>query len=162
MKLTKETASEKLFDFGKQIFDILQRLNISPIVYGSLAYFYHTNDTSLPVRDIDLLLPESNFAKISEMLDKEKNITYKLMPYHSIEVFRDGLEIDIDSIEHFLDPRSREFHKSTINDLDLNILNKESLASIYKEALDNMPQEKDLDEKRNKYQKKLGNLQKLL
>ncbi|MBU4099692.1 hypothetical protein KJ980_08690, partial [Patescibacteria group bacterium] len=68
---------------------------------------------------------------------------------------------DIDSIEHFLDPRPREFNKATFDNFCFNFLNRDSLVSVYEEALLNMPKELKLIEKRKKYQKKLENLKKL-
>lgn len=87
-----------------------------------------------------------------------ENIRYELMPYHSIEVYRGELEVDLDSIEHFLDPRSRKTVVKEIGGLTVNLLNRESLISIYQEALDNMPHIEKLDEKRAKYTMKLNNL----
>ncbi len=67
-------------------------------------------------------------------------------------------EVDLDAIEHFLDPRPREATPVTINGIEFQILNRASLIQIYQEVLDTMPNEKHLDEKRAKYQKKLENL----
>ncbi len=157
-ELEKIDSMKPLFCFYKKIYKIFYKLNIEPIIYGSLAYFYYTKDKTIPIKDIDLLVPESNFICIQKILDSLKNITYKVMPWHSIEVFENGMKIDIDSIEHFLDPRPREFNKATFGDLNLNFLNRDLLINIYEEALLNMPKEPKLDEKRKKYQKKLENL----
>lgn len=150
---------QKLLEFGKQILDICDKLEIMPIVYGSLAYFFYTEDETLPVNDIDFLVPESFFSDLMKELDKLEGVKYKKMPYHSIESFKGEMEIDLDSIEYFLDPRSREEAIMEINEMKFHIINKDSLIDIYQEALDNMPQEKNLDEKRSRYQKKLDNLE---
>ncbi len=157
-ELEKIDSTKPLFCFYKKIYKIFDKLNVEPIVYGGLAYFYYTKDRTIPIKDIDLLVPESDFIRIQEMLDSQKNITYKVMPWHSIEVFENGMKIDIDSVEHFLDPMSREFNKAIFGDLNLNFLNRDSLINIYEEALLNMPKELKLDKKRKKYQKKLKNL----
>lgn len=149
---------QALIAFSKEILSICDHLSIKPVVYGSLAYFGHTGDSSLPVRDLDLLVPEAKFPELLEALSKLENIRYELMPYHSIEVYRGELEVDLDSIEHFLDPRSRKTVVKEIGGLTVNLLNRESLISIYQEALDNMPHIEKLDEKRAKYTMKLNNL----
>lgn len=151
---------KELLAFGKSIIKICNSINITPIVYGGLAYFYHTNDKKVVVNDLDLLVPESAFTDLIKLLDKQENLRYEKMPYHSIEVFSDDLEIDLDSIEHYLDPRSRENIEVDINGALFNILNIDSLIDVYQEALDNVPDIKELDDKRKKYTIKLTNLKK--
>ena len=150
--------SKELTSFAKEIYVLLDEIDIKPIIYGSLAYSYHTKDKTLPIRDIDLLVPESYFTSIIKILDTKKNIIYQITSHHSIEVFKDNLKIDIDSIEYYLDPRSREYSKTTINNTEYNFLNITSLIDIYKRALSDMPLEPKLDKKRKEYQKKLKNM----
>ncbi len=80
--------------FGKEILDVCKKLSITPLVYGSLACFLHTNDETLPVNDIDFLVPEGSFQALMEKLDGLEGVKYKKMSYHSIEVFKGGIEID--------------------------------------------------------------------
>jgi hypothetical protein len=154
---TRDSLLPRLLNFYKELHEILKKFDVNPIIYGSLAYRYHTKDTSIPIHDIDLLVPQIKFSQITKGLDEQK-ISYELMPHHSIETFKDDLKIDIDSIEFFLDPRSRETSKFVLEDIELSIINKNSLTGIYQEALDNMPADKKLDNKRNGYQKKLDKL----
>ena len=149
---------KKLLRFAKQILGICKSLKLTPIVYGGLAYLYYTKDESFPVRDLDFLVSESTFTDLIKLLDKQKNLTHKKMPYHSIEVFSDDLEIDLDSMEHFLGSRSKDIHKVQIERIELSILNIEALIDIYEKALEEMPQIRKLDEKRKNYTKKLENL----
>lgn len=158
---TNKEKFKEVLTFGKQILDICNKLDIQPVVYGSLAYFAHTQDESLPVNDIDFLVPEASFERLMKELDVLVGIRYEKMPYHSIECFKGDIEIDLDSIEHFLDPRPRDTIEYTINGLKFRAVNKDTLADIYQEALKNMPDERHLDEKRKKYQKKLDNLKAL-
>ncbi len=157
-----QPANKKQFQnvlaFGKEILDVCKELSITPLVYGSLAYFLHTKDETLPVNDIDFLVPEASFPLLMKRISELGGVSYKKMPYHSIEVSKDGVEIDLDAIEHFLDPRPREAIPATINGIEFQILNRTSLIAIYQEALDKMPTEKRLNEKGVKYQKKLENL----
>jgi hypothetical protein len=156
----KEKFREVLV-FAKQILDICNKIDIQPLVYGSLACFAHTEDVTLPVNDIDFLVPEASFDDLMKELDGLEGVRYEKMPYHSIECFKGDIEIDLDSIEHFLDPRPRDSVSFEIDGLTFSIVNKDTLADIYQEALDNMPDERHLDEKRAKYQRKLDNLRNL-
>lgn len=149
---------QNILSFAEQILAICKELRVTPIVYGSLAYFFHTEDETLPVNDIDFLVPESSFAALMDGISKIKGVKYQKMPYHSIEVFKDGIELDFDSMEHFLGKRPKDSTCIEINAIELQILNRDSLASIYQEALDNMPMEKRLNEKGSNYQRKLDNL----
>jgi hypothetical protein len=159
---TIQPANEEQFQnvlaFGKEILDVCKELSITPIVYGSLAYFLHTNDETLPVNDIDFLVPEAVFQALTEKIGRLEGVKYEKKPFHSIEVFKDGIEIDLDGIEHFLDPRPRQAISVTIDGIEFQILNRASLIEVYQEALDKMPDEKRLNEKGAKYQKKLANL----
>ena len=157
------TASfNELLKFAKTILGLCRKLKLKPIVYGSLAYFFHTKDSTLPVNDLDLLISEAAFPNLIKLLDKQKkNLDYKVMPYHSLEVYKEDLKIDLDSIEHFLYPRPSKAIKARIGGLDFNIINLEALIDIYCEALENMPRIKKLDKKRVLYTRKLDNLRKL-
>jgi len=156
---SKTELAKPLSAFLRQIYGIFSELNIDPIVYGGLAYHYHTKDSSLPISDIDLLVPEKNFRVIQKSLDKLQNVSYQTMPYHSIEVFKKELRIDIDSLESYLGSRSQQSNLAKFGGLGLKILNRNSLISIYRESLKNMPADPKLDEKRNKYKTKLAKLE---
>lgn len=149
---------KRLLKFAKKVLEICERHSVSPIVYGGLAYFAHTRDQSLPVQDLDLLVPEEAFSDLVLELKNIDGVTFVQQPWHSIEVSKGDLKIDFDSAEHFLHPRSHGVVIVDVQGAVFSILNKDALASIYQEALDNMPNDKELDEKRAKYLKKLNNL----
>jgi len=155
-----EEAFKQVIAFGKEIKAIIDKVGVDEVlVYGSLAYFCHTQDVSLPVNDIDFLLDEKYFKELIPELEKLEDVRVEVKPYNSIELYKGDLEIDLDSIEHFLDPRSRKSVQYKIDGLKINVVSKEVLADIYQEALDNMPNEPHLDEKRRKYQQKRDHLQ---
>lgn len=145
---------------GKRILALCKQAKVTPIVYGSLAYFVHTQDPEVEIRDFDLLVPEASFPILKELLDQEDDLTVKVQPYHSIEVYNDKLEVDLDSQEHFLFPRSAETITTELEGIELQILNRASLADIYREAIEQMPQIKKLAEKRQRYLQKLTRLEK--
>jgi hypothetical protein len=158
LSISKRKALKKLLDFYKDIANIFDELNLNPIVYGSLAYYYHTRDNSISIHDFDLLIKESSFPKIVKLLDKQRGIRYKVMPYHSIEIFKDELKIDIDSLEYFLPKKSKATNEFSLKNVTFNIINKNSLIWIYQDALKNMPADRKLDKRITDYQKKLKKL----
>lgn len=161
IKPKNKISFQKLLRFGEQILGICKSLDLTPVVYGGLAYLYYTKDKTFSVNDLDLLVPEHTFTDLMKLLDKQKNLRYKKMPYYSIEVFSNDLEIDLDSIEHFLGPRPKDTRKAQIEGLKFNILNIGALIDIYEEALREMPKIRKLDEKRKNYTKKLDNLKRV-
>lgn len=148
---------QELLSFGEIILDICRELQVTPIVYGSLAYFYHTEDTKIPINDLDLLVPENAFPELMRMLE-QSSISFDQKPWQSIVASRNSRDIDLDSIERYLDPRSREAETIQIGNLKFDILNTASLTDIYQEAVDRMPQTHEFEKRRALYAIKLHNL----
>jgi len=150
----------QLMALGREISSLCKKANVTPIVYGSLAYFVHTQDPEVEVRDLDFLVSEMSFPNIRELLTQKKDLRFKEQPYHSIEVYKGGLEIDLDAKERFLFPKPDDATTVEIEGLTLRILNRQTLIDIYREAIDQMPQIEKLNEKRQRYLHKLANLEK--
>lgn len=88
----------KLKKFCSKILGILSELDITPIAYGSLAYFYYTKDKKIPVNDIDLLISENSFNKIIKVL-KHNKIKHKYSAkWHTLQIFEGDLKIELDSV----------------------------------------------------------------
>ncbi|EKE27328.1 MAG: hypothetical protein ACD_3C00223G0005 [uncultured bacterium (gcode 4)] len=150
---------QELLDFGKIISYICWQLSITPILYWSLACFYHTQDRNMIIKDLDFLVNEDSFPELILLLG-QYDISYELKPWQSIVISKDDLKIDIDSAERYLSPRSGETILTQIGDSKFNILNIISLIDIYQEAIDNMPLNNDFQKQRWLYEKKLINLKK--
>lgn len=133
------TEFQRLLRFGRRILEICDELKITPITYGSLAYFCHTNDHTMPVHDIDFLVPEDAFSMLMESLERE-NIPHELKSWPSIVCDLDGSVIELDSMEQYLFPRSSAYEAMRIDGVEFHILNRGSLADIYQEAIDGMPE----------------------
>lgn len=150
-----ESFSELLV-LVRETLEICRKLKIQPITYGSLAYLYYTQEHQTEVNDLDFLVPEESFPQLLKKLNSIKGATFEQKPYHSIEIFKDGYEIDLDSIEHFLSSRSQETNPTIIDQVEFKILNLDSLISIFEEAVDfNL---KTRGPKLDKYQAKLHKL----
>jgi len=149
---------KKLLKFGEVIFNICNKVNVSPVIYGSLACFYHTKNENMKVNDLDLLVPENSFPDFINQLKNHKELTYEKMQYPSIVVHSDDLKIDLDSIEKYLFPRSASTESTKIDGISYNILNPDSLIDIYQEAVDRMPRTKEFDKQRELYLNKIDSL----
>ena len=86
----------RLLKFGEEIVEICEEIDVKPIVYGSLAYFAHTQDSNVKINDIDFLVPKKSYKKIMKILD-EKKIKYNWDPkWPILQVFKGKLLIELD------------------------------------------------------------------
>ena len=139
------------------ILNICENLKIIPIVYGSFACFYHTQDENMPVNDLDLLVPEDSFPELINIL-KKNNIIHKEMTWTSIVCTIDNSKIELDSIERNLGIRSKETIYIQVGDSGFNIINRISLTDIYQEAVDRMPETQEFAKQKALYKGKLDKL----
>lgn len=70
----------KLCLFAQVLLDKCDELNLRPVVYGSVAYAFYTNDNEININDIDFLISETAFPKIIAAFRGYAGITYE----HSI------------------------------------------------------------------------------
>lgn len=124
----------RLMKFGKEIVDICKRAGINPIVYGSLAFFYYTKKKDIKVNDIDFLIPEDSFDKIIEIL-KKKKIKYVYSPeWHTLQIFKGDLKIELDSTDFWQKDLPKNFKRFNFNNLEIRAVALKSLIKIYKKA----------------------------
>lgn len=141
----------KLKKFAKQILKILKKLKITPIAYGSLAYFAYTKDKNIKVNDFDFLLPEKTFKKIMNALDEKKMKYNHVKKDHIIQVFEEKLRIELDSIGGWSKDFPKTFKKINFNGLVVSAVSLKTLKKIYKEGA-------RFSKKRSKAYKKKYNL----
>lgn len=146
---------EKLLSLSKVLFDICEKHNIQPIVYGSLAYVFFTQDEKIEINDIDLLVPEEVFPIIIEEIKKQKGLSYQETNYNSLKVFQNNVKITFDSIKHYYSGLPENFIEISINNFPFKIINLEALKEIYIRGRNNIPVKKDA------YQKKIDSLGKI-
>jgi hypothetical protein len=127
----------KLIGFAKEIIGICQKLKIVPIIYGSYAYFIYTNNEHINVNDIDFYISEKNFNKITKILDEKKIKYHHDKKWRTIQVFKDDLKIELDSIEKWYGYNHKNknpFNKFHFYGNPIKILSLEALTKIYKRA----------------------------
>ncbi|MDP2213227.1 hypothetical protein [Phenylobacterium sp.] len=143
----------KLINFAGELFELFREIETTTLVYGSLAYVYHTDDSSIAVNDIDMLVPESILPKLIDLIDKGPAFEYELTSYHSLKVFKDDMKISFDGIEHYLDGLSLDYLAVEINGTLLFVVTKDTLKEVYKRGVESIPMKSDA------YARKLATLE---
>ena len=128
----------KLVVFYKQLLRICR---VNPLTYGSLIHFFYTKNRKAIVHDIDALLPEKDFKRVIEILEKN-NIRYNHNEkWHVLQIFDKRLKIEFDSKDFWQknlpnDYKEFEFHGMKFKTISLNGLKKIYLRAS-KESGDN-------------------------
>jgi hypothetical protein len=145
---------KRLIAFCNELIIICKDLKITPIAYGSLVYFIYTKNSNIRVNDIDLLVSENALKKIDKALSKRK-IKYKYSTkWHTIQIFRDDLKIEVDSYQFWsINLSHPKYYK--FSNCKLKIVSLKNLIAIYKWASINS---KDNPKKYYKRYKALKNL----
>lgn len=133
---------DHLLSFGDEVYKLCRANNIFPIVYGSLAYIFYTHDETIAINDIDLLVSESVFDKLKELLATIPGTSCETTDYHSVKFFRSGCKIAFDAIGHYLGDTNFESVPVTINGKDFELLDKGTLKIAYERGLNNIPKKK--------------------
>ncbi len=138
MKTTSKQFFE-LINFGKEIVALCNKLNIMPVVHGSLAvYYYYTKDKNMEIHDIDFLVPDRCYDKVIKIV-KSKKISHKnIKEWHVLQIFKNRLKIEIDSIEY--NPKEKRNNKKISKDLKVSL---DSIEYHYKDPKKNKPFPKD-------------------
>lgn len=126
----------KLILFAKELFEICRKLNVKPVIYGSVAYAVYTKDESININDVDALVPKLYFSKIISKIKDKRDIYYEETNYNSLKIFKDKLKITSDSIEEYYKNLSQNFVKVKVNNIPFIIVSLESLREIYRKVKD--------------------------
>lgn len=138
----------RLLVFFKEILDICNNLNFSPVLDGSFAAFVYTKNRDINVNDVDLSCPEAEFPKIIKVLE-EKGISYKLREWHVLQILKDDLKIDLGSAEYWLKDLPIDYETLQIDDYKIKMLSLSSLIEFYKRGIEDRAKKasKDKNEK---------------
>jgi hypothetical protein len=125
----------RLIEFYKEILDICNDLNIAPVLNGSLAVFAYTGYQEMNVNDIDMSCSEADFPRIIRALE-EKGIDYKLREWHVLQVLRDELKVDLDSVEYWMENLPMDYETLQVDDYKVKMLGLYSLREFYKRGME--------------------------
>jgi hypothetical protein len=119
----------RLMKFGREVLDICKSRGITPVVWGSLAYFGYTKDKNAVVHDIDFLVPKDSIKKIME-----KGLKHKFIPeWNLLQIFKDDLKIEFDPIEEYYTGKEN-FEEFEFDGLVVKVVRLKDLIQMYKKA----------------------------
>lgn len=125
----------RLLDFCEEVVAICSELGISPVLSGSLAVFGYTMCEAMKVNDIDLACSELEFPRIIHALDKNE-IAYKLKEWHVLQVLKDDLKVEFDSMEYWMQDLPNEFNTLVIDGHRFKVVSLSSLKELYRRGLE--------------------------
>jgi len=108
---------KKLIPFAQKIIMICKDAGANPIIYGSFAHFVYTQDKSMKVNDIDLILPKKYFPKAIKLLRKNKIKYIRYYPEWSGIIKKGKLKVEIDEV-------GKDYKTISEKSLSKNIFNK--------------------------------------
>ncbi len=125
----------RLIDFFKEVLNICDKLNIYPVIDGSLAVFAYTKNQDMEINDIDLSVSEMEFPIIIKELEK-RGISYKLREWHVLEVIKDDLKIGFGSSEYWAKGLPTDYETLHIGNYRIKMLSLTGLIELYRRAMD--------------------------
>lgn len=145
---------ERLKVFLLETLPLLENININPILWGSFAYLGYSKDFEMNVNDIDFLIHKNTYDSLLSVL-KENNIKYNYVDnWDCIQIFKDDLIIEFDSIERY---PSNNFQEIDFGDFKLNAISLKDLKRRYKLASEDKKVEnyslKKVEDYKTKYKK---------
>ena len=132
----------KLIKFTGEILQISHKLDIEPVLTGSLAVFAYTQDKNIQVNDIDLSCKESDFPKIIKYL-QNLCIDYKLKEWHVLQIIRDDLKVDFDSLEYWMSDMPENHEILDTGFFRIKMVCFDYLKQLYRRGLDDTAQTRD-------------------
>jgi len=136
----------RLIKFFKEVLEICDEMNIVPVLNGSLAVFVFTKDQEMNVNDVDLFCSETEFPRIINAL-KERDIGYKLREWHVLQVLRDDLIVELDSVEYWYKDLPVECEILQVDNHRVSMLGLNSLIEFYRQGMKNRAEKTDKNEK---------------
>lgn len=124
----------RLIAFLKEILDICNDIEISPVLDGSLAVFAYTENQEMNVNDVDLSCSEMEFPNIIRVL-KGKHIPYESKEWHVLQIFKNDLKIELDSSEYWYKDLPMIYVILQIENYQVNMLGLHSLKEFYRQGM---------------------------
>ena len=140
----------RLIGFCKDVLNICGDLRIFTILDGSLAVFAYTKNQDIQVNDVDLACSETAFPKIIPALEA-RGINYKLKEWHVLQILKDDLKVELDSIEHWYRDLSMVVETLQIDNYKINMLDLNSLKEFYRRGMEDTA-DKTEENERKKYE----------
>jgi len=124
----------RLIEFFREVLDICSDLSIPLVLNGSLAVFAYTENQDMYINDIDLFCSETEFPRIMTVLE-ERNIDYKLREWHVLQILKDDLKIELDSMEYWYKDLPMDYETLQIDNCQITVLSLDSLREFYRQGV---------------------------
>jgi len=124
----------RLIEFFKEVLNICGELNITPVLSGSLAVFAYTEAQEMNVNDVDLSCSETEFPRIIHVLE-ERCIGYKLREWHVLQIIRNDLKVELDSVEYWYEGLPLDCETLQVDNYTVNMLGLNSLMEFYRQGM---------------------------
>lgn len=127
---------KKLVQFAQKIILMCQKNNITPVIYGSFAHFYHTRDKKMKVNDIDLLIPRKDLPKLAKLIEK-RGLKMDYLPKWNTLIIEEGkLRVEVDAIGFWYndlahDPLFKNPEKIDFYGIRINLMSLKNLERLY-------------------------------
>ncbi|WP_143542774.1 hypothetical protein [Rhodococcus qingshengii] len=119
--------------FCEEVLSICDEVGVKPIIYGSLAVRHYTGDESIPVNDMDFLVPDACLESVLTILnDREIEHSFD-SEWRSLTLLKGDSKIELDSIELY-HPGKHNFECFDFFGSPLNIIGLSALKAVYYEA----------------------------
>jgi len=125
----------RLFEFCKEVIAICSDLDVTPVLNGSLAVFGYTQNQAMKVNDIDLACSEIEFPRLCRALGA-KSIAHELKAWHTLQVRKDDLKVEFDSMEYWLANLPEDYDTLMIDGYTLRVVSLPSLRELYRRGLE--------------------------
>jgi hypothetical protein len=136
----------RLIEFCKEVLDICNDLGVSPVLNGSLAVFAYTQNQDMNVNDVDLACSETEFPKIISALETRR-ISYKLKQWHVLQILKDDLKVELDSVEHWYKDLPMVCETLQIDNYRINMLGLNRLREFYRRGTNDRANKTEENEK---------------
>jgi|SRR5215216_4962232 len=137
----------RLIEFCKEVLDICGDLDLSPILNGSFAVLAYTKDGNMIVNDVDLACSEKEFPKIISALE-ERSIRYKLKEWHVLQIWKEDLKVELDSVEYWYKDLSTVGDTLQIDEHRINMLSLKNLKELYQRGMKDTANKMEENERR--------------
>lgn len=132
----------RLLAFYRDIDRVCHDLHITPLLSGSLAVFAYTRNQMMRVNDLDLACSESAFPRLSDALAAH-GMASEVKAWHVLQVRREGLKVEFDSIEHWFAGVATGYDTLSIDECVFNVVELSSLRELYRRGLEEVMQRHD-------------------